>query len=137
MILPQDGAVSIVVDGAAVAFKTLVLADNGQLVLADESSVRLGSLAANTSTEESAAAAGCRSGQVSFANWRPRSWFDPSHWTLVDETDAVVDSLAVPHSDRIPCAHDSVLISDQHGLSIDFNGVQSLTIGALKFGHQV
>lgn len=80
----------------------------------------------------------CSDDQVKFVNWKPSSWFNPDYWRIAESNGAVIQQpLAIPHSERIPCAHDSVHLSNRHSLSVDFSTVNELTVGQVKYGDQV
>ena len=129
VLLPEDAVVSIYVNGS-VSWKTLILPDSGELILDDDWRLL------DPSEEEEP----CQIRQAVFLNWHPRSWFHPDHWSIVDENqqDALESMRAVPHSDRIPCVTDEVLLPDGHGFSVDWHRIRwPLTVGALKLGQEV
>lgn len=80
----------------------------------------------------------CNHEEVQLKNWKPGSWFNPDDWLIAEADGAVIQQpLAIPHSERIPCAHDSVHLSNRHSLSVDFSQIHSLTVGQVKYGDQV
>jgi len=127
VLLPEEAVLSIYVNGS-VSWKTLVLPDSGELILDDD--WRL----ADAAEEEP-----CQIQRAVFLNWQPRSWFHPDHWSILDENRDALESIrAVPHSDRIPCVTDEVLLPDRHGFSVDWHRIRwPLTVGALKLGQEV
>ena len=83
-------------------------------------------------------AAGCHEGEIHFVDWAPGNWLEPQLWQLLDADGAAAPaSPSVPHSHRVPCAHDSVHLPDDRSLSLDFTGVQSLSVGQLRYGQHV
>ncbi len=123
--LPRDAVVSLYLAGRT-SWGTLILPDRGELVLENDWS--LVTTGEEVTCRDEAPVRG-------FTNWRPHSWFHPANWAI---RQADVSPDAVPHSERIPCARDTVLLPDRHGFLIDFNGWSwPLTIGALKYGQQV
>lgn len=118
VVLPEDAVVSVFVNGS-VSWGELVMPQTGELVLDRVT------FATDSNTP-------CDSMQVKFRNWQASSWFDPDRWS-----DADGSSSAVPHSERIPCAHDTVHLSDKRALALDFNRIHSITVGQLKYGDKV
>lgn len=130
-MLPEEVVVSIYLNGT-VGWKSLTMPQTGELVLED----------VDLTVGQEVQQQSCQSGEVRFINWQPGSWFDPDLWRLSNSDGALVVEedqplLAVPHAERIPCERDSVHLSDRHSLSVDFNRVQSLTVGQIKYGEKV
>lgn len=124
VVLPEEVVISIFLNGT-VAWNELVMPQTGELVL-DE-------LTLNADTQEH-----CNSQEIKFKNWKPSSWFDPDRWQISESDGMVIPQpLAIPHSERIPCAQDSVHLLKGHSLSVDFNRINSLTVGQVKYGDQV
>ncbi len=124
VVLPEEVVISIFLNGT-VAWNELVMPQTGELVMDD--------LTFNADTQEH-----CNGEDVKFKNWKPGSWFDPDLWQIADADGTVIQQpLAIPHSDRIPCSHDSVHLMKRHSLSVDFNKVNALTVGQVKYGEQV
>ena len=116
---------SIYLNGT-VGWKSLAMPLTGELVL-DDVELNL------------AGSDDCPNGEVHFVNWKPSNWFDPLLWRLSEPDGSDLDEpyLAVPHAERIPCQQDSVHLSDRHSLSVDFDRVESITVGQLKYGDKV
>ncbi|XP_032785837.2 protein amnionless isoform X2 [Daphnia magna] len=124
VVLPEEVVISIFLNGI-VAWNELVMPQTGELVL-DE-------LTLNADTQEH-----CNSQEIKFKNWKPSSWFDPDRWQISESDGMVIPQpLAIPHSERIPCAQDSVHLLKGHSLSVDFNRINSLTVGQVKYGDQL
>lgn len=125
VVLPEEVVISVFVNGS-VAWSELVMPQTGELVLDDLT------LAVDDTQQP------CPLGEVKFKNWRPASWFDPDRWRIAQVDGLVIQQpLAIPHSERIPCAHDSVHLTKRHSLSVDFSRVHSLTVGQVKYDDQV
>ena len=119
--------ISVYVNGTA-AWNTLVMPQTGELVLDDGFNLM----------DPTTPGSNCPPGEIHFKHWRPSSWFDPDQWQLSDPDGTIIrQPLAVPHSERIPCSHDSVHLSDRHSLSVDFDNVASITVGQIRYGEQV
>ncbi|EFX72558.1 hypothetical protein DAPPUDRAFT_254308 [Daphnia pulex] len=127
VVLPEEVVISVFLNGS-VAWSELVMPQTGELVLED-----LTLNAPETSQERY-----CSNQEIKFKNWRPSSWFDPDRWQIAESDGTIVPQpLAIPHSERIPCAHDSVHLLKRHSLSVDFNRINSLTVGQIKYGDQL
>lgn len=116
VVLPEDVVVSVFVNGT-VSWRELVMPQTGELVLGKVTFAMDGP---------------CQVGEAKFKRWQASSWFDPDRWTPSQE-----QALAVPHSERIPCAHDAVHLSDERALALDFNRIHSITVGQVKYGDKV
>jgi hypothetical protein len=126
VVLPEEVVISVFLNGS-VAWSELVMPQTGELVLEDLT------LNAPETIQER-----CSNQEIKFKNWRPSSWFDPDRWQIAESDGTIVPQpLAIPHSERIPCAHDSVHLLKRHSLSVDFNRINSLTVGQIKYGDQV
>lgn len=126
VVMPEEVVISVFLNGS-VAWSELVMPQTGELVLDD--------LTLNVDTPQEH----CNNqGEVKFKNWKPSSWFNPDRWQIAESDGTIVPQpLAIPHSERIPCAHDSVHLLKRHSLSVDFNRINSLTVGQIKYGDQV
>ena len=83
-------------------------------------------------------AAGGHEGEGHFIDWSRGNWYEPQLWQLLDADGVPAPaSASVPHSDRVPCSHDSVHLPDDRSLSLDFSGVSSITVGQLRYGQNV
>lgn len=60
-------------------------------------------------------------------------WFDPSNW---QDINLKADQSIVPHMERIPCDHDTVVINSLDNLAIDLEDVGELNVGKIVLdGH--
>lgn len=61
-------------------------------------------------------------------------WFDPTNW---QDISSKTDQSIVPHMERIPCDHDTVVINSLDNLAIDLEDVGELNIGKVILdGHE-
>lgn len=122
--MPEEVVISVFLNGS-VAWSELIMPQTGELVLDD--------LTFNDDPRQP-----CNDEEIRFENWKPGSWFNPDDWLIVQSDGIVIQQpLAIPHSERIPCLHDSVHLSKRHSLSVDFSQIHSLTVGQVKYGDQV
>ena len=126
VVLPEEVIISVYLNGTA-TWDTLVMPQTGELVLEDGFNFIQDFITSD-----------CTEGEVHFKHWRPSSWFDPDQWQLSDPDGINIRfPQAVPHSERVPCQHDSVHLSNKHSLSVTFDNVASITVGQIKYGEQV
>ena len=122
-VFPEDVVVSVLANGNA-SWATVILPANGELILEDGWS--LGD-----------AHDDCLQTEVHFEGATQRSWFAVDNWILYDKDDRVTDVSPVPHSERIPCRQDVVILPQEHSFSIDFHRAPQIHISRLKYGEQV
>ncbi|KAG8228291.1 hypothetical protein J437_LFUL006260 [Ladona fulva] len=101
VILPSDRKLVVMMAPETTVIREIVLPMNGEIILPSDGAIILDDKFSRNDN--------CKKEDVVYVGKKLSSWLDPNSWATRDNQAKDITVSAVPHAERIPCAHDKVV----------------------------